>query len=1090
MYFSLRYCLILCFLFSFDLSIRAQTLQPPLNSGEVMNEGWKLSAAEKYPDAIKEFLKVDENDTNYLASQVELADLYFTAQKDSEAIALCDRMLAEPSVSEESFFIVKGNCLDHQEKKKEAIQVYNEALLKHPNSYLLYFNRGIVYLRQKDMASAQKDFQKAVTLNPYHASSHLRLGIIAFNQGRLIPAALSLMFFMQLENESQRASDVVVTFEKMLKREVEPDGPLVSSTDGDDFGDLEAIIKSKVALNGKYKSKIKLNYDLVKQLQLLMDKLTYNKGDHGFWMQTYVPFFTAMQKEGYFENYMYYSLKCIKAEPVDKWLKKHESDQKKYIDWVSKDLLNTLTVYDDDVNGTTMKANHYYYNDNKVQSSGMLKNGKKTGFWKFYYKNGQVQACGNVEDESREGPWKFYYKSGGKKEETNYEHNKANGPTSLYYENGALQIKGNYKDDKYDGAIESYFPSGVLKGSYIFHNGKKDGNTTLYYSTGEKQAELHYAEDVVTGTYTEYHKNGKVKSTCQFVADKRNGPYVEYHDNGVKKTEATVKEDMFVGPYHTYHVNGKLSEEGQYSDKGIYTGLSKKYSLKGELEEEYTYSERGKLIAHKYYTSKGQLENELIFKNEELSESKSYDSKGSVINDQKKKKDRFEVTFMTVTGNKKSEGVYVDGKRDGLWKFYDDNGYLTTTETHSDGKLNGLTTNYYCSGKVKSEINYTKGAEDGLYKSYYQNGTLERQGYYVKGQEQGYWYYFYVDGTRSNTRYYLNGEQVGKQCSYGVTGKLTKEETLKDGFITRLNYFDSTGKKLNHMDFPTGTGEVVLNYENGKPRLKGGMKNGFASGTYTWFYANGTVDSKTTYLSGDEDGSSVAFYENGNKKRERNYRGGKLNGPEYFYYENGVLEEQNNYFQGEEDSLQNTYYTNKVLSRQAHYFHGKANGTIDLYSEDGQLIVSKYLENDLLTSYTYLKSPGKYDSIPVVNETGKIEAYFPNGKKSLEQELVDGLINNKRTEYTPAGKIRKEENYSYGKLDGLQKYFYQTGSPKSEINYKLGEEHGYARYFYENGKVKNEGAYLNGSKSGPWKYYDETGKLTKTVNYYDNLEVF
>jgi antitoxin component YwqK of YwqJK toxin-antitoxin module len=1069
--------------------VQAQTIQPPLNSGEVMKAGWKFSADEKYTEAINEFLKIDENDTNYVASQLELVDLYYNAKRDSEALALCNRMLPENTIYSESFYVTKGCALENLNKKEEAIQVYNEGLARFPKSYLLYYNRAVIYLHTKDLVQAQADFKSAIHFNPFHASSHLQLGLIAFNQGRLVPAALSLMYCLQLENEASRSKKIVLMLEKMLKKELEPTGPLVSGSDTDDFTEVEAIISSKVALNGKYKSKIGLSYDLVKQLQLLFEKLTYNKADQGYWMQTYVPFFTELYKKDYFEDYMYFLLKSIKEEPIDNWWKKHESEETKYITWVYNTLLSTVAVYEENINGTMVKANHYYYTTNKIKSYGLLVNGKKEGTWCYLYNNGQLKATGNLKDELKEGVWKYYYNSGQLKEESNFVKDKGNGLSMQYYENGAPKFKCNYVDDAYDGAVEVYYPSGTLKGTYTFKNGLKEGKSVNYYESGPKKTECNYTANKNNGDYAEYYASGKLKSSFLTADDQRNGPYTDYYENGAKKGVGIEKNGSFTGPYKSYHPNGKVKEEGQYTEKGILTGIVKKYTMKGQLEEEYQYSERGKLTSKKFYTTSGKLENELIFKNEELAESQSYNDKGEVINDQKKKKDRFEVTFFNSGGSKKSEGTFVDGQREGLWKFYDENGFLESTQEHKEDKLNGEVKSYFCNGKIKSESTYKDGKQEGLHKVYYINGKLERQGYVVNGDEQGYWFYYYVDGTPSEIKYYLNGELTGKQVSFGVSGKKNKEEFMKDGFTTKLNSFDSTGKILGHMLFPLGTGEVLYPYPNGKPRLKGNKKHGYADGEYTWYYANGKVETVTPYVRGNQEGSSKTFYYNGNKKKEMNYLNGKLDGKFTSYYENGAVQDEYNYSGGDQDSIQLFYYENKMLARRASYFKGKADGLIETHAESGELVIRKYYEDDQMKYYTYQKSATKNDSIALVNETGQVNAFFLNGKKSTEYELVDGLTNGRRVEYSPTGKPHSEENYYFGKLDGLQKYYYADGALKTEIHYLIGEEHGYAKFYHKNGKVKIEGNFLNGSWMGPWKFYDETGKLTRTTNYFNGLEI-
>ncbi|HXB40917.1 MAG TPA: tetratricopeptide repeat protein [Bacteroidia bacterium] len=1067
---------------------KSQTLTPPINSGDIMEEAFKLSKEKNYNEAITEFLKIDENDTNYMVASIELANAYLSARRDSEAVVLADKFLAEKNKYEENFYIVKGSALEDTGKFETAMKAYNEGLVKYPRSYLIYFNIGVSYLRKKDYPNAEKYLQKAVTVNPFHASSHFRLGLAAFQEGKLAPALLSFMFFLQLENTTQRGSDLVIFMEKILKKEVEPEGPIVAAGETDDFSDLEAIIKSKVALNGKYKSKIDLQYDFVKQLQLFLEKLSYNSGDKGFWMQTYVPFFTAVQKQNYFEDFMYYALKPLGNETINKWIDKHASSQKKYVDWVSNILDNSLFTYEENMNGNKQKVRHFYYGNYKPEAAGNVTNGKATGYWKYFHKTGFVKSEGPFDDKGqRDGLWKYYYDGGELKEEATFKHDKLYGPYTKYDRNGSKSLVANYVDDLYDGTVETYYKTNIKKGSYTFKKGKKEGKEITYYSNGAKKYELNYVNDMGEGAFTQYHPNGKVLETATFSKNKRNGPYVHYYEDGAKKSEGTIKEDNNSGTYKAWHKNGNLQEEGQYNDKGLNSGIWKKYTADGKLNEEILYSEKGKAISNKFYSHKGQIENELFYnKSEELSESKSYDGTGKVMNDQKKKGKNFPVTFYRINGNKISEGTYTEDKQDGEWKYYNVDGYVSEDENYKEGKLHGKYQSFHNNNKVKVECEYKNGLIEGIYKTYYINGTLERQGYYVNNAEQGYWYYYNENGVLSNIRYYLNGSQTGKQQIFATNGKKIRDEYITDDFFTKIVCYDSTGKVTNTNLFPLGTGDYLFSHANGKPYFKGALKGGLSEGTYTWYYNNGSIETQGTYQNDKREGVFVYNYENGQKEREEHYFNGDLHGTYTSNYENGTLHEEFNYKYGNEDGVQKTYHENKTLYRIAPYIHGKAQGPLKYMSEDGQLIISKYYDNDIMVSYSFINKAGKYDSIPIKNESGKVLAYFANGQKSIEYEMQNGYTHGKKTEYFTNGKIKKDENYYYGQENGALKAYYANGNLKSETNYVIGEKHGPSKQYYENGKVKQEGYYTNGHKFGVWKYYDNAGKLTKSVKYYDN----
>ena len=58
-------------------------------------------------------------------------------------------------------------------------------------------------------------------------------------------------------------------------------------------------------------------------------------------------------------------------------------------------------------------------------------------------------------------------------------------------------------------------------------------------------------------------------------------------------------------------------------------------------------------------------------------------------------------------GQLKSEGNFKDNKKEGLWKWYYENSQLKYEGIFKDGKQEGLWKWYYENGQLEKEINYT-----------------------------------------------------------------------------------------------------------------------------------------------------------------------------------------------------------------------------------------------------------------------------------------------------------------------------------------------------------------------------------------------
>ncbi len=78
------------------------------------------------------------------------------------------------------------------------------------------------------------------------------------------------------------------------------------------------------------------------------------------------------------------------------------------------------------------------------------------------------------------------------------------------------------------------------------------------------------------------------------------------------------------------------------------------------------------------------------------------------------------------------EGGYKDGKRDGQWKSWNQNGNLWSEGTFKDGLDEGLRTIYHENGKKFIEGYYTAGKKTGTWKFYDENGNFMKEESYNK----------------------------------------------------------------------------------------------------------------------------------------------------------------------------------------------------------------------------------------------------------------------------------------------------------------------------------------------------------------------
>jgi len=71
------------------------------------------------------------------------------------------------------------------------------------------------------------------------------------------------------------------------------------------------------------------------------------------------------------------------------------------------------------------------------------------------------------------------------------------------------------------------------------------------------------------------------------------------------------------------------------------------------------------------------------------------------------------------------QGSFKDGKKDGLWVEYHDNGQLQEEGTYKDGKMDGPWVSYWDNGQLGSKGTWKDGKREGPWVGYHKDGTVD-----------------------------------------------------------------------------------------------------------------------------------------------------------------------------------------------------------------------------------------------------------------------------------------------------------------------------------------------------------------------------
>jgi len=1068
-----------------------------INSGELIEEGIEFHDAGRYEKAMECYNMVSRNDTNYAWALVEKAITFTAMEKFNDAVEICLEGLNLESEYNNHFYNSLGTAYDNLERNKEAIDIYEKAIKEFPNNYLLHFNLGVAHRVNEDWNSAIVSFETAADLNIFHASSHLFLGITYAEQGRLVPSLMAFGAFLAIEPTSERSSNVISYMESLISGEAEIDAPSEEHVMADAvYQEVRLIIESKAALDKKYKSLVKVYDPLIKQLQVMCEKLEYDPENKDFMMRTYVPFYKSMLNEGHYPTYAYCIFVTVGSKKVQKWLKKNKAKINDYIEWANSKLSDIRDDKEVTIDGKVEHMSFWYYNNNALQAIGNVddltkKDQEQIGYWQYFNPtNGAISSKAHFNDKGeRHGESKWYYNDGKIKEVGNYVDGKAEGVVLNYYENGALEYEIPYVNDTINGEVKEYTKSGCLASQMNFVNGKRNGLSKYYYLNGDLHYETTFIDNDRDSVFIEYYHDGSISMKYSMKKGERDGEYKEYYEDGSIKVEGQYKDDESVGEWKWYFEDGKTELEKSFNDKGESHGEVKSYYENGKLEQEYNLVDGDLDGANNLYDEDGKKYATYEYKNDVMVSCVFYDKEGKEISNAEARRGVINFVSHYPDGYKRGVGMHKNGEREGLWTFYHRNGQISAEENYKDGKMHGEAKYYFKNGKISSEMTYAEGDLDGYYKSYYRKGNLSYEGWYKNDKRQGDWYSYQYNDKLDYHQYYTDGEIDGYQVYYHIDGTINYEYHKKYGIPYRYIYYDTLGNVIHTITLDKGTGKFSSVHPDGSKKGDCEFKCTEMQGPINWYHPNGKVEETGQYVNDERHGKFVGYYYNGKTSLEINYKNGKSNGEWKWYHKNGKLSSKANFKEGDRNGISKWYYENGKLETTSGYKEDERHGDRIDYDISGKVRLKRVYQYGTLIAYSYLGKNGKYvENIPVENETVKIEAYYSNGKKSVEMTYVLGYLSGKCTIYYSNGQIYNEVEYVNGEREGVRKIYYTDGTLKAEESYYYGELNGECKYYYTNGKLERVEYYYLDEKHGDWIYYNKEGKeIKKEVWRYDDI---
>ena len=321
------------------------------------------------------------------------------------------------------------------------------------------------------------------------------------------------------------------------------------------------------------------------------------------------------------------------------------------------------------------------------------------------------------------------------------------------------------------------------------------------------------------------------------------------------------------GSYKAFYASGQLKEKGTYQDN-VASGYWEYFYESGNPKMRGSLKNGANFGHWQYFYENGNLSME-----------------GSIFDGQRQ--DSW--THYYENGSIKRRGKYLNNRMVGIWNYFYENqqggyGSLKAQAFYEDGK--GTYKEFYPNGELKAEGLYIDGRSQGIWTFYHPTGQIEAKGEYKDGLRWGEWDFFHPNGNKAADGIYKDGIREGNWIFYHENGNLSSQGTLKEGEKDGYwRLFNRWGEFKGEGNFVKGEGEYKEFYENGKIKTVGSIKNDKNEGEWLYYYENGRLEGQADFKEGN--GYYRGYYPDGTINMEGEISDGQRVGIWKMYKKNG-----------------------------------------------------------------------------------------------------------------------------------------------------------------------------------------------------------
>ncbi|RZJ28719.1 MAG: tetratricopeptide repeat protein, partial [Flavobacterium sp.] len=985
----------------------------------ILQKGIRLYDKGQYKEAEEEYNKISKIDPKFLNAQYEKSmalsaqgtgDSELAKQKKDELRKLYEDLYSTGRFPDlPMLYTTYGSFLSDQKEydKSEKIFKEGEKYLAHSGNFL--YNFALLYIRMDQRQKSIDLLERVVTENPNMPSAHYLLGLLALEDGRIAEGTMAIMTYLMVAPTGHYAEEAVIKLNAKFGQNYLDKSKYTFTKSGDDFSELETILRNQLPLRPAYKVKSDFDDIIIRQVQAVVDYSAEHKMGNGFFETTYMPWIKRLSEKNQFEGMSYYILLSLEQKLGKKITSKKKKISEFYTDFVQNEFWDYVARRKMEHFGKVKDVTIIFKN-NMPFLIGDISSGKKEGKFKMLNDDGNLDGELNFANDMGTGLQKYYNEKGEVNMEKNFKDNMLDGPRKTYYENGMLSVIENYKADKLNGLSTSYHVNGAKQCEINFTDGERDGKLTCVYANGTKKSESTFVKGKMNGPFAYYNEAGDVTESGTYANDELTGAYKEFYDGKVLKAEAIYADGKIQGSYKRYYPNNTLEQENVYVNGKLSKAIA--YYATGKISTETLYNDKGEMESYAYYDADGNKYYEEKYRGGKLSSGVQYTSKSAKPIELSIAKKPFSIKNFDSTD--RVVGEFEKGVKNKEWKYYFSSGQMRLKEMYKQGLQNGLTYSYNRNGSLNSVSNFVNDSLSGQYEGF-DSGKRDRLFSYVAGHQTGPYKAFYPDGTVSAEGYLIDGDVSYTKYNYWQNGTVSRIDKYIEDELILSEFYTPKGEKESTLDFKNKTGKFTESRFGNVITQTFNMVNGAYNGKFEEKDKTGTMVADADFVNNVRHNNYKSFSPSGQIFNDINYYCGKKNGVEKSYDLLGNLRIYQEYLFGDEFGKTIRYYQNKNKLAEYNYLDGDLEGDYTYFNQKGEAVVKLFYVGDCLKYYMRKDKNGELtEKVPVTLETAEIVSNYPNGKPAIKYNMIKGSIDGTFTIFGEDGKTNYEAQYKNG----------------------------------------------------------------------------